>query len=192
VENAGRFSETLLVTLIQNRLDHQRWLNVSFGHWNPFYIAVDRGLEKSAILNFDFKFAENGRSKLFKIDNYIKCTKTYICTKTLVTLQQGDQTGQIFACRLIVYFGQFFKSHKKPKIWRSFFSALKAGWLDWANFRLLRNCFLWVVSLKKDWSSLNFFGYFLFTVKKYIFTLRKMGCASLWATFSKTHLVTLS
>jgi hypothetical protein len=62
-----------------------------------------------------------------------------------------------------------------------------AGWPDWANFSLLGDCFIWVVSWKwlKEPKDLGYFS----TVK--LLNLTKMGSATFWATFSQTHLVTL-
>jgi hypothetical protein len=65
------------------------------------------------------------------------------------------------------------------------------GWPDWANFHLLGDCFLWVVFWKwRKWLKLTE-ATFSIVKTMYILNLMKMGWATLWASFSQTHLVTL-
>jgi hypothetical protein len=68
-------------------------------------------------------------------------------------------------------------------------TACRTGWPDWANFRLLGGCFLWSVCLKITKIAQILSHYF--TVKVINKIWPKMGWATFWAMFSKTHLVIL-
>jgi hypothetical protein len=55
--------------------------------------------------------------------------------------------------------------------------------------RSLGESFLWAVFLKITEEAQIF--YLLISVKSYVLSLAKMGWATFWAMFSRTHLVTL-
>jgi hypothetical protein len=60
---------------------------------------------------------------------------------------------------------------------------------DWANFRLLGNCLVWVVFLKITKLAQNFWA--TFSQKSCFRQNTYMDWAKFWAIFSQPHLVTL-
>jgi hypothetical protein len=64
--------------------------------------------------------------------------------------------------------------------------TLQAGWPDWANFRLLGDCLLWVVFVKIA-EIAQLIGQLFYTVKVVHYFLQKVVWATFWATFWATN-----